>query len=137
VLAAKEAEDMQRSLVELEDMIRRRICGICTDRRIDGSCELADTANCALFRLFPQVAEAIQSVHSDDIGDYIQAIRAKVCSLCSEQTTDGTCETRQQARCALDAYLIFIVDDIEEATGRSFDRSILSAPKREQLTTVS
>ena len=100
---------MQRSLAELEDMIRRRICGICTDGRVDGDCDLGDTATCALFRLFPQVAEAVQSVHSGEIGDYIQAIRAKVCSICSEQAADGTCETRQQVRCALDAYLIFHV----------------------------
>jgi hypothetical protein len=117
---------MQRTITELEDMIRRRICGICTDRRIDGSCELEDTASCALFRLFPQLAEAIQSVHSNDIRDYIQAMRAKVCSICSQQAPDGTCEARQQVRCALDAYLIFIVDDIEEATGKSIDRSALS-----------
>src|SRR5688500_9673375 len=128
---------MQRSLAELEEMIRRRICGICADRRIDGGCDLADTATCALFRLFPQVAEAVQSVCSDDIGDYIHAIRAKVCSICTDRAPDGTCETRQQVRCALAAYLIFIVDDIEEATGKSFDRSALSLPKREQLTILS
>jgi hypothetical protein len=128
---------MQRSLAQLEDMIRRRVCGICTDRRLDGGCELADTESCALFQLFPQVAEAIQSVDSQDIKDYVEAIRAKVCSVCKEQAPDGTCEPRQQVRCALDAYLIFIVDDIEEATGKSFDRSVLSLPKREQLTTMS
>jgi len=68
------------------------------------------------------VAEAIRSVNSDDINDYIAAVRRNVCSVCNEQATDGSCETRRQVQCALDAYLIPVVDAIEEATGKTFDR---------------
>jgi hypothetical protein len=78
---------------------------------------------CALFRLFPQVVQAIQSVQSNDIHQYIEAIRRNVCSVCQEQAQDGTCETRQQVQCALDAYLLLVVDAIEEATGRTFDKT--------------
>ncbi len=77
---------------------------------------------CALFRLFPQVARAVQSASSDDIRDYIRAIREQVCSICGEQTADGECETRSQVQCALDAYLLPIIDAIEESTGKTFDR---------------
>jgi hypothetical protein len=80
-----------------------------------------------LFRLFPQVARAIQSTHSDDIRDYIAAIRAEVCSVCRDQEADGTCERREQVCCALDAYLIPIVEAIEEATGRKFPATALTA----------
>jgi len=110
------------SLVDLEAIIRNRICRICTDRTADGDCGLEEPAGCALFRLFPQVAEAIQTVHSDDITPYIEAIRRNVCSVCTEQAADGSCETRQQVQCALDAYLVPIVDAIEEATGKTFDK---------------
>jgi hypothetical protein len=82
-------------------------------------------SECALFRLFPQVAQAIQSVHSDDIHQYIEAIRRQVCSVCHDQESDGSCETRQQVQCALDAYLLLVVDAIEEATGKTFDKSTL------------
>ena len=34
-------------------------------------------------------------------------------------------KTRQQVQCALDAYLLLVVDAIEEATGKTFDRQNL------------
>jgi hypothetical protein len=75
------------------------------------------------FGCFHKLARAVQSVSSDDIRDYIRAIREQVCSVCSEQTSDGECESRRQVQCALDAYLLPIVDAIEESTGKSFDRT--------------
>ncbi|HTP35318.1 MAG TPA: hypothetical protein VMJ75_24245 [Candidatus Acidoferrales bacterium] len=114
---------MDRSLAELEAIVRNRICKVCSDRTVDGQCGLEDPSTCALFRLFPQVAQAIQSVKSDDIHQYIEAIRGKVCAVCQDQATDGSCETRQMVRCALDAYLLLVVDAIEEATGKTFNKS--------------
>jgi len=113
---------MDRSLVELESIVRNKICSVCTERTAEGQCGLEAPVECALFRLFPEVAQAIQSVKSDDIQPYIDAIRGKVCSICCDQAKDGSCETRQEVRCALDAYLLLVVDAIEEATGKKFDR---------------
>ena len=113
---------MDHSLAELELLVRNRICSVCTERTVEGQCGLEQPSSCALFRLFPQVALAIQSVQSEDIEQYIQAIRRNVCSVCAEQAQDGSCETRQEVRCALDAYLLLVVDAIEEATGRTFDK---------------
>ena len=84
---------------------------------------MENPSSCALFRLFPQVAQAVQSVNSDDIRDYIRAIREQVCSVCSEQASYGECESRKQVQCSLDAYLLPIIDAIEESTGRSLDRA--------------
>ena len=114
---------MDRSLEEIEAIIRNRICRVCTDRTTDGQCGLEHPSSCALFRLLPQVAQAIQSTMSDDIRQYIDAIRRNVCAVCEEQAHDDTCEKRQQVQCALDAYLPLVVDAIEEATGRTFDRT--------------
>jgi hypothetical protein len=114
---------MRRTLEDIEAVVRERICRICTDRTITGECGLDNPSTCALFRLFPQVARAIQSTDSDDIRDYIQSIRAQVCSVCSEQAADGSCQSRQMVACALDAYLIPVIDAIEEAAGKKFDRS--------------
>jgi hypothetical protein len=114
---------MDRTLVELEAIVRNRICKLCTERTLDGKCDLEEPSSCALFRLFPQVARAIQSVQSDDIRPYIDAIRQNVCSVCQEQASDGSCETRRQVQCALDAYLLLVVDAIEEATGKTFDKN--------------
>lgn len=117
---------MDRPLAELETIVRNRICRLCTDRDPAGECGLEEPSACALFRLFPQVAKAIQSVTSNDICVYIDAIRANVCSVCHDQAFDGSCETRQMVQCALDAYLLLVVDAIEEATGKTFPRTALT-----------
>lgn len=111
---------MDRSLAELESIVRNRICGVCTDRTVAGDCGSPDP--CELFELFPRVARAILSVDSDDIQQYIDAIRRDVCSVCVQQEPDGSCEKRRRVACALDAYLVAVVDAIEEATGKSFVR---------------
>jgi hypothetical protein len=119
-----------RSLVELESIVRNRICGVCTERTVDAQCGLEKPSSCALFRLFPQVAQAIQSVQSDDIQQYIDAIRRNVCSVCVDLASDESCETRQQVRCSLDAYLLLVVDAIEEAPGKTFNKRGLDAATR-------
>ncbi len=111
---------MDRSLEELELIVRNRICSVCTDRTVHGECGLENPDECSLFRLFPQVARAIQSTNSDRIDDYIEAIRKNVCAVCRNEEFDGTCEPRREVRCSLDAYLLLVVDAIEEATGRKF-----------------
>ena len=118
---------MERPLDQLEAIVRNRVCRVCSDRTVDGNCGRDEPSTCALFRLFPQVASAIQSTNSDDIRDYIDAIRRDVCSICEDEAADGWCDTRKQVRCSLDAYLLLVVDAIEEATGRSFDREILES----------
>jgi len=115
---------MDSSLAELEAVVRKRICAVCSDRKLDGTCGLEQPADCALFRLFPQVAEAISSTNSDNLQDYIDAIRRNVCSVCTSQDAAGDCGVRQEVRCALDAYLLLIVEAIEEATGKTFTRPL-------------
>jgi hypothetical protein len=112
---------------ELESIVRSRICAVCSDRTAEGTCGMEDPNHCSLFQLFPLVAQAILATESENLEDYIRAIRENVCSVCIEQTLDGRCDLRDQVRCALDAYLLPVVDAIEEATGRSFDRLNLKA----------
>ena len=114
---------MKQDLAELEAIVRNRICRVCTERTVQGDCNLEEPSSCALFGLFPQVAQAIQSVSSDDIQDYIEAIRHNVCSVCTDRAGDGSCETSQQVQCALDAYLLLVVEAIEEATGKTFNKA--------------
>ena len=113
---------MKMDIEELQAIVRDRICRVCSDRRTDATCGLDEPDRCALFGLFPLVAQAIAATSSDKIEDYIQAIRENVCSVCLEQRLDGTCEQRDQVRCALDAYMVLVVEIIEEATGKQFVR---------------
>ncbi len=107
---------MDRSLGELESIVRKRICGICSERNAEGGCGLERPAACALFRLFLEVVWSIESVQgSKDLQPYADAIRRNVCSVCADRESDGSCRTRAEGRCALDAYLVPIVEAIEEA----------------------
>ena len=102
---------MARTLDELETIVRNRICGVCTDRNDDKTCGLEEPGKCSLFRMFPLVARAIQATDSNDIQDYIQAIRQQVCSLCSLGDPDGSCEEfAALLPGALDAYLVLVVE---------------------------
>jgi len=115
---------MDRTLAELEAVVRNRICAVCSDRKMDGTCGLEQPMDCALFRLFPQVAQAIQATDSNNLQDYIDAIRRNVCTVCTSRDADGDCGLRQEVRCALDAYLLLVVEAIEEATGKTFGRPL-------------
>jgi hypothetical protein len=124
---------MERSLIELEAIVRRRLCGVCSDRNVTGTCGLSEPGDCALFRLFPQVAKSIHETKSNDIRDYIDAIRRNVCSVCASQDSQGTCDVRRQVQCALDSYLLLVVEAIEEATGVAFDPILGKAGWRGRL----
>ncbi len=119
-VAGKEEADVERSLEELEEIVRSRVCPVCTDGTVSGECGLNDPDDCSLFRLFPRVAQAIQSTKSERIEDYIEAIRRDVCAVCRNEESDGSCEPRREVRCALDGYMLMVVDAIEEATGSKF-----------------
>ncbi|HLY16461.1 MAG TPA: hypothetical protein VKR61_04525 [Bryobacteraceae bacterium] len=121
---------MDRTLAELEELVRQRICGVCSDRNTDGTCGLEEPGQCALFRLFPQVAAAIQATNSDHLDEYITAIRRNVCTVCTSRESDDSCGLRQEVQCALDSYLLLVVEAIEEATGKDFSRPLPAPPDR-------
>ncbi len=115
----------QVSFEDMEAIVRNRVCAVCAEKTTDSICGLEDPNHCSLFRLFPLVVEAILATDSDRIEPYVDAIHEHVCSVCVDQQLDGNCVRRGEA-CTLDAYLPSIVDAIEEALGRKFDRKSLS-----------
>ena len=104
-----------KSLARLEEALRRRVCSVCIDRNVDGTCNLNARHECALFERLPQIASAVLRVQSDTIDDYIAIIREEVCNHCPNQDESGFCHVREEVRCALDRYLLLIVDAVEEA----------------------
>ena len=117
----------QVNFENLEAIIRNRVCTVCEEKTTEAICGLDDPNHCSLFRLFPRVVEAILATDSDRMEAYVEAIREHVCSVCIEQKLDGNCDLRGDV-CALDAYMPAIVDAIEEALGKKFDRKNLPNP---------
>ena len=118
---------MKPDLAQLEAIVRNRICAVCSARDVAGNCGLDNPSDCAVFRFFPQIVKTVAQVHSENIAEYIRAIRQNICSICAEQDAETWCELRRQAQCALDAYVLPIVDAIEEATGQTLDRERFAA----------
>ena len=110
---------------ELEKLIRDEICGICDELGRDGKCNEPTQGECSLFHLFPLVAQTIQETTSDDINVYLRAVREKVCTVCLNEPPGAGCVKRIEARCALDNYLPLIIDAVERASGKAFERSLL------------
>jgi hypothetical protein len=107
----------QGGLKELEEALRTRICSLCVDRPLEGVCYLEEEGECALFKSFPKIAQAVSSVRSDLLDDYVAAIRKAVCAECVHQDENGICRVREEVRCVLDRYLLLIVQTIEEVQG--------------------
>jgi hypothetical protein len=98
------------------DAIRSRVCTVCLDQADDGSCGLTRRV-CALERHLPKLVDALVSVRSDRMDDYVAAIEAQVCSGCPEQGGSGDCRLRDSARCALYSYLSLVLEAVEEVHG--------------------
>lgn len=111
----------QVSFEQLEAIVRNRVCAVCDEKTADSICGLEEPDYCSLFRLFPRVVESILATESDRIEPYLDALHEHVCSVCVDQRLDGACPRRGVA-CSLDAYLPSVVDAIEEAIGRKFER---------------
>jgi len=107
----------QGALENLGEALGMRICSVCVDRNLEGPCHLEEEHQCALFDSLHKIFQAVSSVQSDLIDDYVAAIRTKVCAECPQQDADGICWVRGEVRCVLDRYLVLIVETIEEFQG--------------------
>ncbi len=114
---------------QLATRIFDKICRVCPDRKVDGSCELLAAGQCTLLAKLPQAAEAVLQVSSDHIEPYIQSLRENICSQCKFQYPDGSCDWRDTDRCMLDSYLPLVVEDIEEHFGRTLASHPPAAPR--------
>jgi hypothetical protein len=96
--------------------IRAKACAACLDVGDDGSCGLRSRL-CALAAHLPLIVEAIASVQSGRMDEYVEAIEARVCRQCHEQDAQGRCRLRDSGECDLYTYLPLVVDAIEEVKG--------------------
>jgi len=113
----------QNSIESLAALLREKICAVCIDRNVDGTCNSLEEGNCTLMEKLPLAAEAILAVSSDRIDPYIESIRERVCVHCEYWDPDGSCARRDTDNCMLSSYLPLVVVAIEEHLGRSLGGS--------------
>ncbi len=99
------------------EALKERVCGICFDRKDDGTCGLPEGRTCAIEVHLPGIVRAIEAVDSFDLTPYVESIRTQVCPNCSEDK-NGRCAFRENFDCAVDNFLYLVVDVIEDVKRR-------------------
>ena len=100
------------------DALRKRICAYCVDRDADGRCGRDAAESCALLVHVDLVVKAVLSVgESAYTKPYLEAIVRNVCPEC-RQDASGVCVLRDAGHCNLDAYLVPILEVVEDVARR-------------------
>jgi hypothetical protein len=100
---------------ELKKRLDAAICPVCTERREDGSCGLDRTSECPITPHLDGLLYAAATVNSDRADPYVDAVRKAVCENCKYKATSADrCDVRLEGHCALDAYLLPILEVVDE-----------------------
>ena len=119
---------MDRTLAELEELVRTAFAGCVRTARWTEHAGWKIRASARLFRLFPQVAEAIQAYRQRQYRRLHQSHPAPCLHGVRRAGKRLSCGLRKQVQCALDAYLLLVVEAIEEATGKTSGTRYLPGP---------
>lgn len=98
--------------------IRERICAFCIDHAGLDHCGRGKDDPCALLEHLDLIVPAILGTRrSPDVGDYVKALRDRVCPRCRDDLS-RSCPLRSLAACPADSYLLPVIEVIEEVAAR-------------------
>lgn len=116
-----------QELQELKQRLDQVICPVCTEVRPDGTCGLSELEQCPIWIHLPRLVEIVTSFQSDRMDGYVQKVREEICTNCrSALFPRGECDFRQEGHCALDAFLLVIVETIEDFLAEKTARSVIN-----------
>lgn len=105
----------QNELRQLEGRLLSKICPICIERDVHGHCTFSQLPDCPIKLHLPQLVQIVETVHSRTMEAYVTAVRTRVCPFCpGVLSARGECNVRAAKECALDAYLLPIVQVTDE-----------------------
>ena len=94
--------------------VATRICAFCNDRDLHGRCARPADDPCALHAHLGLVVESILGVgEAPGVQPYLDSLRATTCVHCREDEI-GVCALRDLGQCAPDAYLLPLIEVIED-----------------------
>jgi len=75
--------------------VQNTVCKVCIDSDPygDGICRISEMSMCGVKEYFPKIVNIVLRIKSDNMNDYIIALRENICKECRE-TPDGVCELR-------------------------------------------
>ncbi len=109
----------ERDLGPIRQAIRSRVCALCLEGGESGECRLDPGQRCALDAQLPLVVDAILSVRSRRLADFLEAVEREVCGRCGAPGADSGCRLRARGECGLCSYLRLVIEAVEEGTGKS------------------
>lgn len=94
--------------------IRERICSFCLYHIHEGECTRPADDSCALDTHLDVLVRKVLDVEPvSEIEPYVASLRLDLCPNCREDA-DGNCPMRDLAHCALDSYVIPVIEVIED-----------------------
>jgi hypothetical protein len=100
------------------EALRARICSYCVDKTADGRCGRDADDLCPLLAHVDLVVGAVLEVgETAYTRPYLEALVKHVCPSC-RQGPGASCALRETGRCNLDAYLVPVVEVVEEVARR-------------------
>jgi hypothetical protein len=111
------------NLQPYRDAVRQEICSVCLDHRpgVGGGCSRPLDDPCPLESHLDTVVESILSVTpASELRPYVRALRAINCTQC-RQDDEGNCEMRDLVECAVDSYVVRVVEVIEDVAKQQGD----------------
>jgi len=95
--------------------LKNKVCSVCVDSDHDGICRLSEHEVCAVEKYHSQIVEVVHSVDSEDLQEYISALRKNICTLhCRMNEENNYCYLREDANCALDRHFPLIIETIQQ-----------------------
>ena len=94
--------------------VHERICAMCNDLGTHGHCARPADDACSLESHLDLIVESILEVGGHaQVDPYVAALRSRTCPNC-RQDEAGDCALRDVTQCAPDAYLLPLIEVIEE-----------------------
>ena len=105
---------MPSDLQPYRDAVREEICSVCLDHRPGGGCGRPFADPCPLETHLDTIVESVLSVEpTKELRPYVHALRTINCTQC-RQDDEGNCEMRDLVECAVDSYVLRVVEVIED-----------------------
>lgn len=105
----------ESELQELEETVLAKICPICIERDMRGHCIFSEFPECPISLHLHRLVDIVENIHSRTMRAYTNALRSRICPYCPNGlSARGECNVRAAKECALDAYLLPIVQVIDE-----------------------
>ena len=112
---SKEKAGAHDDLVErARQVIRERVCTVCMEGLPGGECGLPEGRECPLLAKMPQIIGIVASTHDARIEPYQRKVGKLICEHCTESQPDGDCPHRHDASCALDRYVPWIIEMVDD-----------------------